>query len=242
MLYLAGIGISKGDISLKALEAVKKADLVYFENYTSIIDYNLEEFLGKKIIYADREMVESGEEIIKNSKSKNVAFLVVGDIFSATTHISLYLDAKKNNIKTKIIHGISILTVVSNTGLSLYNFGKVSSIPFENENVETPYRILEQNKGMHTLFLLDLDPKNKNFMKFNEGLKYLLKLEKKFNKNLIKNDSLCIACCGIGTEKEKILVGKAEKIINKKIDVFPQCLIIPGKLHFIEEEALKRFK
>src|SRR3989344_2231290 len=191
MLYLIGIGLSEGDISLKAVEAIKKCDLVYFENYTSIIDYDIEKFLKKKIILADRELVENSEEIINNSKNKNVAFLVPGDVFSATTHINLYLEAKKNNIKTEIIHGISILTAVSNTGLSLYNFGKVTSIPFENKNVETPYKVLEENKNLHSLILLDLDPENNKFMTFNDALGYLLRLEKKYKKNLIKNDASC---------------------------------------------------
>lgn len=242
MLYLIGIGLSKGDISLKAVEAIKKCDLLYYENYTSIIDYDLEKFLKKKIILADRELVENSDEIIKKSKTKTVGFLVPGDVFSATTHIDLYLEAKKNKIKTEIIHGISILTAVSNTGLSLYNFGKVTSIPFENKNIETPYNVLRQNQPLHTLFLLDLDPKNKKFMSFNEGLEYLLRLEQKFKDNLVKNDTLCVICCGINTEKEKILVGKIKDLINKKIKVYPQCFIIPGKLHFIEEEALKTFK
>jgi len=242
MLYLIGIGLSKGDISLNAIRAIKKCSLVYFENYTSAIDYNLEDFLGKKIIYADRDLVENSEEIIKEAKKKNVAFLVCGDIFSATTHISLYLDAKKEKVKTEVINGISVLNAVLKTGLSLYNFGKISSIPFEHDKVETPYNNLKDNKDMHSLFLLDLNPKENKFMHFNEGLKYLLDMEEKRKKKLISKDGLCIVCCGLNTRKEKILVGKIKNLIKKKINVFPQCFVIPGKLHFIEEEALDNFK
>lgn len=39
-----------------------------------------EELFGKKVIVADRDMVEADDnELIKNSKSSDVALLVVGD-------------------------------------------------------------------------------------------------------------------------------------------------------------------
>ena len=39
-----------------------------------------------------------------------------------------------------------------------------------------------------------------------------------------------------------IFVGSAREVLRQKIKVFPQCLIVPGPLHFIEEEALSRFR
>src|SRR3989344_7537979 len=109
-LYFIGIGLNdEKDISLKGLELVKKADFVYLENYTSKLNCNLnylEELYGKKIILADRKLVEMDAEktILKQAKDQEVAFLVVGDVFSATTHMDLYLRAKKLGIKTRIIH------------------------------------------------------------------------------------------------------------------------------------------
>ena len=101
MLYLIGIGLrDEKDISLKGLEAVKKADVVYLENYTSKLSCSvedLEKLYGKKIITANRELVEqkAEEAILKNAQTKNVAFLVIGDVFGATTHVDLMLRAKK---------------------------------------------------------------------------------------------------------------------------------------------------
>ena len=108
MLYLIGIGLNnEKDISLNGLEAVKKADVVYLENYTSKLSCSvadLEELYEKKIILADRELVEqkAEETILKDAQNKNVAFLVIGDVFGATTHVDLMLRAKKLNIKVKI--------------------------------------------------------------------------------------------------------------------------------------------
>src|SRR3989338_7555636 len=104
-LHFIGLGLgNEKDITLNGLEAVKKCDLVYLENYTSILNCSkedLEKFYGKKIILANRHMVEADDnDIIRNAKTKNVAFLVIGDVFGATTHVDLLLRAKKEGIKT----------------------------------------------------------------------------------------------------------------------------------------------
>ncbi|HIH25711.1 MAG TPA: diphthine synthase, partial [Nanoarchaeota archaeon] len=82
MLYIIGIGLgNEKDISINGLESVRSCDVVYLENYTSKLMFkieDLEKLTGKKIILADRELVESGEEILKNANEKNVALLVKG--------------------------------------------------------------------------------------------------------------------------------------------------------------------
>jgi len=165
-LNFIGIGLNdEKDISVKGLEIVKKADFVYLENYTSKLNCNLnylEQLYGKKIILADRKLVEIDAEktILEEAKTKEVTFLIVGDVFSATTHMDLFLRAKKSGIKTKIVHNASVLTAIGITGLQIYKFGKTTSIPFESENVEVPYDILKQNQenSLHTMFILALKP------------------------------------------------------------------------------------
>ena len=65
-LNLIGLGLNdEKDITLKGLELVKKADFVYLENYTSKLNCNLsylEKLYGKKIILADRKLVEMDAE------------------------------------------------------------------------------------------------------------------------------------------------------------------------------------
>ena len=82
----------------------------------------------------------------------------------------------------------------------LYNFGKTASIPFNNEQIETPYNVLNDNLsiGLHTLFLLDLKS-SFEFMNFKEGINYIIKIENKQRLNLINNDSKVIICAGLGT-------------------------------------------
>ena len=239
MLYLIGIGLgNEKDISLNGLDAVKKADKIYLDNYTSELNCSikdLEKIYGKKIGLADRKFVEDGRQILKYAKKGNVALLIIGDVFSATTHIDLFLRAKKENIKVKVIHGSSIISAVGVTGLQLYNFGKIASIPFNNVNIKAPVEIFKVNKknGMHTLFLLDLD--QDRFLTIKEACEYLIN-------NGVNEKTKAIGCAMIGSEKQIIKYSNLTRL--KEIDFWdaPYCLIIPGKLHFMEEEALDLWK
>jgi diphthine synthase len=243
MLYLIGIGLNnEKDISLKGLEAVKKSDVVYLENYTSKLSCSvkdLEKLYGKKIILADRKLVEQKAEdiILNDSKTKDVAFLIIGDVFGATTHVDLMLRAKKAGINVKIIHNSSILTAVGVVGLELYKYGKTTSIPFENKDVKAPIEVINQNKknGLHTLVLLDLNPEQDKFMTINEALEYLVKKG-------LKEELKVVGCAGIGSDNAEIKYGKIKDIIKNKFTQFPQCLIVPGNLHFMEEEVLELYK
>jgi diphthine synthase len=88
VLYLIGLGLGdEKDITVKGLEAVRRCSHVFLEHYTAILGSvpkeKLEEFYGKKITVADREMVESQAEVIlEHAKEQDVAFLVVGDPFA----------------------------------------------------------------------------------------------------------------------------------------------------------------
>ncbi|HLG24129.1 MAG TPA: diphthine synthase [Candidatus Nanoarchaeia archaeon] len=245
-LYFIGLGLSnEKDITVNGLEAVKKCDIVYLEYYTSVLNTTkekLEEFYGKKIILAPRQKVESdNNEIIDNAKTKNVAFLVAGDAMAATTHIDLMLRAKKEKIRCHVIHNASIINAVGITGLQLYKFGKTTSIPMENENVESPYDALKDNLslGMHTLFLLDLKPDENKFMTINDAIRYLLKVELKRNNKIFTEKTLCIGLARVGSESQLIKAGTAKELVKHDFGKPVHCLIVPGKMHFMEEEALK---
>ena len=237
MLYLIGIGLGKKSISLEGFEIAKKCKKIYLENYTSVIEDGVEK-LFNKIIKVDRDFVEKKiESIFEEAKNGDIAFLVVGDVYSASTHIDIYLRAKKKNIPVKVINGVSILTAVGIIGLSLYNFGKVISIPFDNKNIKSPYEayLINKKNSFHTLFLLDLDPKNNKFLSIKEACYYLIE-------NGLKKDTMAVGCARLGFENFKIKTGNLEALKKEDFGKPPYCLIIPGKMHFIEEEALKLWK
>ena len=242
-LYIIGIGLGdEKDITLKGLEAVKGADTIYLETYTSFLTNasikDLEKFYKKEIIEADRNLVENeAETILKDAKTKNVAFLVVGDALSATTHKDLKQRAEKLKIDVKVIPNNSIFTAIAVTGLDLYKFGRTTTIPFENKNVTSPYEVIQNNlkNNLHTLILLDLDVENKKTMTFAEGIAYLLQQG-------LKKDQLAVGCAQLGSNKPIIQAATADKLKELKVNKYPQCLIIPSKLHFMEEEALEEYK
>jgi diphthine synthase len=238
-LYMIGIGLNdEKDISVKGLEAVKKCPKVFLESYTSILSVpvsKLEEFYGKKIIPANRDMVEKNSDEILSGE--DAAFLVIGDVFSATTHVDLMLRAKEKNIEVKVIHNASVVSAVGVTGLEVYKFGKTTSIPFENENVKTPVEVLEGNQklGLHTLFLLDLRPDEDKFLTIKDAAEYLIKKG-------VDENKLAVGCARIGSDNSVIKSGKLKDLNDIDFGRPPYCLVIPGKLHFMEEEALKLYQ
>ncbi|MFH1972255.1 MAG: diphthine synthase [archaeon] len=241
MLNIIGIGLNdEKDITLKGLELVKNSDSIYLENYTSKLQVpkeKLEELYGKEIKLVERAFVESGEELIAEAKEKNVSLLVIGDPFSATTHLSLLQQAQ--NIEVNIIGNASVLTAVGIVGLELYKYGKTTSIPFHNENVEAPYEVIKNNKPLHTLCLLDLAPKEDKFMEAKEAINFLLNIESKRKENVLTEDTKVIVCAQLGSKEPTIIYTEAKNV--KEIKKYPQCLIIPGDLHFVEEEFLNKF-
>jgi len=249
-LYMIGIGLwDEKDITVKGLEAVKQCDKVFLESYTSKLGVGvdkLEKFYGKKIILADRTLVEknSDEIIIIAAKNSRVAFLVIGDVFSATTHTDLYLRAKKENIDMIIINNASVLNAVGIVGLELYKYGKTTSIPFHNSNVEAPYDVIKQNRKnkLHTLCLLDIDAEKKKYMNIKEAIEYLLRVEDKRKEKIFTNKTLCIGVARLGSEKPKIVYASAEELLKVDFGEPLHSLIVPGELHFIEEEAIKQWK
>src|SRR3989338_534138 len=246
MLYLIGLGLGdEKDLTLNSLDVIKNCSFVYLENYTSFLVFDvkkLESLIGKNVILAEREFVETSDEMINNALNSDVAFLVKGDVFSATTHVDLFLRAVHHGIRCSVLHNSSVLTAVSDTGLSLYKFGRVVSIPFDYNNVYSSYETFSSNGDSHTLFLLDLKPSENKFMNFKDGFNYLLNKSGERNDSRIGLDTMCVVCAALGTDKAVIKYGKICDLLNFNIDAYPQCIIIPGKTHFVEEEVLNLFR
>jgi diphthine synthase len=248
-LYMIGIGLwDEKDITVKGIEAIKLCKKVFLETYTSKLGVSierLEKFHGKKIILADRNMVEKHNyEILEPAKQEGVAFLVVGDVFSATTHTDLYLTAIKEGINVIVINNASILNVVGIVGLELYKYGKTTSIPFHNKDVEAPYDVIKQNKKnkLHTLLLLDIDAEHNKYMTIKEAIEYLLRVEDKRKEKVFTRITTCVGVARLGSEKPKIISGTAEQLLKADFGEPLHSLIVPGDLHFVEEDAIKQWK
>ncbi|XP_954151.1 diphtine synthase, putative [Theileria annulata] len=185
VLSIVGLGLGDvEDITIKGFKAIKDADIVYLEIYTSFLinsdKHKLEEYYGKEIKEVDRIFVEEQNDTLLNeAKDKNVALLIAGDPFRypltplsslttypyiyypyATTHVEIYYKAMNSGINVNVIHNASILNSVGITGLQLYRFGETVSIPFFEENWK-PFSFYDKimqnyNNNLHTLCLLDI--------------------------------------------------------------------------------------
>lgn len=233
MLYLIGLGLSEKDISLKAIDAIKECDRVFVEFYTNRgSKEEIEKLTGKEIEILEREKVES-DFLINEAKKSKIALLVSGDCLTATTHIELFSDAKKNEIDVEVIHGTTIFTAVSETGLQLYKFGRVTTLMKEGDYLpESPYDVIIKNRknGLHSLVLLNVE------MDIPEGLDILKELEEKKKENLFKEK--IVLCSELG-RNSAIDYNKLDELdIDSFKGKIPACIIIPGELNFKEEEVL----
>jgi len=211
MLYLIGLGLNEKGISNEGFEVISRCKKVYLETYTINFPYNpkyLEELFQKRIEFLDRKEVES-ERLIKEAKKEDVCLLIYGSPLFATTHTALILDCNKAKVKTKVIHSASVLDSISETGLQLYKFGKISSMPKWQKNF-TPDSFLDfviQNKsiGAHSLILIDIG------LQFNEAIKQLILSCK--NKNFFIEK--LVVCSLLGTNKSKIFYSNIKNITNR---------------------------
>jgi len=233
MLYLIGLGLNENGISLEGISALKKCEKVYLENYTVDFPYpfvELEKVVKKKIISLNRDEVES-DRIVKEAKKENIALLIYGSPLTATTHITIIEDAKKQKVKYQVIYGASIFDAIAETGLQIYKFGKIASIPKWQKNF-TPnsfMEIVKENKKInsHSLMLIDIG------LDLKDALEELEKSAKDFDLKLEK----ILVCSRLGTDDKKIIYDEIKNLKNKIVKK-PYCLIIPGKLHIVEEEVL----
>lgn len=247
-IIFVGLGMSKPeDMSVKALDALRNSDKIFAEFYTSMLIEasieDLEQFIGKEIIVLKRSDVEERDIIIEEAAEHTVSFVTAGDPMSATTHVDIRLRAEEKGIKTSLIHGVSIFTACAAAfGLQPYKFGRAVTIPFPEPGFSPTspyYNILENyERGLHTLILLDIKADEKRYMTADIAMQWLLDVEDKECKNLITKDSLICAAARIGSSNQKIVAGNPMTVLSCDLGSPLHCLVLPGKLHFMEAESL----
>jgi len=186
---------------------------------------------------------KEGREILQAARRGTAAFLVPGDPLIATTHVDLRIRAEKEGIRTRVIHGSSIISaVIGLSGLQNYKYGRSVSIPFPEEGFisETPYKVIVENrkKGLHTLCFLDIKSEEERYMTVKEGLEALLEVEKRMRKGVITQETLVVGFARAGSKEPRVKAGYVRELVNCEFGAPPHTLVFPGKLHFMEAEAL----
>ncbi|KFD48375.1 hypothetical protein M514_10727 [Trichuris suis] len=290
MLYLIGLGLGgPDDLTLRGLQAGRRCSKLYFELYTSLLPdgqdlSQLEDHFGKEILLCDRELLESGsgkviaktlaevesffpieEQIFEEAKNEDVGILVIGDPLGATTHCSLYLQAKEYHIPVEVIHNASVLSAVGCCGLQLYNFGQTVSIVFWTAEYkpESFFDKIEINlrNGLHTLCLLDLKVKERSveniirdrkiyepprFMLANEAARILLEIverrRKMGNPTVLQSSTRCIGLARIGWHSQQIVCRSLKDMCHVDLGPPVHSVAIVGQTHDLEDSMLSLWK
>lgn len=244
MLVLIGSGLGGfRDLTLRALEYIREADFIYMEMYTSLFSLPQEEFrevTGRDFTPLSRAEVEEGDVVLEAARRGTAVLITVGDPLTATTHVDLLVRARREGIKTLVLHNASVLTAVPGLlGLQHYKFGRTVSIPRPQGNFfpTSYYDHIEMNRkmGLHTLLLLDLNPP----MTANEAMSLLMEVERRVKRGVIAPDMLICVVARAGSEEPIVRAGPLRDLMEEDFGPPPHSLVIPGPLHFMEEEALR---
>ena len=246
MLTIIGLGLGgPNSTTMDGIIALSLSEHIFYETYTSPIHQDTLEWIElksqKKPIHLSRSQVEEPEELIELAKVANVALLVVGDSLSATTHVSLLLECKKNNVETNVIHNASVLTAVAGVlGLQHYNFGPVATLVLPEGNYKplSPIDKIKANlkNENHTLVLLDIkadDPEAEpTYMTASQAAKQMIEA------GIDEKKKVAVAA-RVGREDQELWYGKLKYLANRDLGKEPHSIVVPAKLHFTEREFLE---
>ena len=251
MLALVGIGLDAKDISIKALEFLKNAQIVYADTYTSITGSESLKYIsdatGKEIIPISRShMEEKLADTIKDASRLDVAILVIGDPLVATTHHIILDEAASRGIETRVFHSSSIFSAgIGESGLDIYKFGPTTTIPFWSEHYKpTSFMdVIARNLANkeHTLVLFDLNSPTGTAPMSIEQAKQIINMADK--EGILAPEKKVLILADIGRASQSIKYIEFSKIPSLARDLSGRMLsmIVPSQMSFAEEESVKRF-
>jgi len=213
-------------------------------------------------------MVESAsDDILKDAHDEDVAFLVVGDPFGATTHTDLVLRARSRHIPVSSIPNASILSAIGATGLQLYNFGQTISMVFFTETWKPAsfYDRVRENRniGLHTLVLLDIKVKEQSlenmargrkiyepprYMTVGQCARQMLEIEEMKRGDgegsVYGEESLAIGAARVGGKTEKFVSGtlkqlcEADEVLGGPLH---SLVLLGTRTHELESEYVREY-
>ena len=200
---------------------------------------------------AKRWMVEDGARILKEAESRNVVLLSYGDPLVATTHAELLCRAARQGIGTRVIHASSApSSVVGQCGLHHYKMGRMATVMRDPKSMTTPYYTIYKNliERCHTMLLLEYDREGTEldgpgdfFLEPADALRMLLNAEEGQQRGVVYGDTYAIVASrvGFGDRQQRIVAGKVSSLVAREgFGSPPHSVIIPGRLHFTEADAL----
>ena len=75
-----------------------------------------------------------------------------------------------------------------------------------------------------------------------EAISQLLQIQEKRTEKIFTSDLMIVGCARLGSDNFTIKYGKVQELQNNDFGKPLHCLIVPGKLHFMEEDMLGLWK
>jgi diphthine synthase len=252
MSELVFIGLGLHDelgMSLRGQREAKSCDILLSEFYTSAMPGldlgNLKALVGKEVVVLSRKAVEEDAEqtILSKARTGKVGLLIPGDPMVATTHVDLRLRALKAGIKTRIIHAASVTSAAAGaTGLQSYKFGRSVTVPasWQGDLPESIYTSIRNNLGwgLHSLVLLEINAESETYVTIQSALKQLLAFSQREPDPAINSNTLVIGIARLEAPDMIVRASSISEILQGEFGGPPYALVFPGRLHFIEAEAL----
>ncbi len=252
VLVLAGLGTSLDYASIKLLDELSTADVVLVEAYTSIaVGYTYERLrrmcLGELRYVSRRDLEEDYEWIIEMARNRKVVILVAGDPLTATTHISLLIEAKRKGVDVDVVLGVSgVYASITQSYLQVYRFGRIVTLTYpEKEYIPyTTVEVVRENleRNLHTLVLLDIRFDEGRAMRINEAVELLLRIEEEYckanNCEQVLDKVIGVGVARAATPDTLVKADLLPKLKNYNFPPPPHSLIVVAKPHPMELEAL----
>jgi diphthine synthase len=245
MLTFVGLGLYDEDsVTLRGQNAIRAADTVFAECYTSVLAgttlERLESAHDVTIEVRNRAGVEENPEpILAAAERDSTVFLTGGDPMVSTTHVDLRLRAADRDIETRIVHGTTAQTAASSlTGLQNYRFGKATTLPFPEVHPTDglPQSVLDvvsenRKRNLHTLVYLDIDPDADRYLHGPAAAERLADRH--------RADALGVIVARAGSADPTVRADRLDRLATADVGPPLHLLVLPADLHDLEAEALE---
>lgn len=250
-LWFVGLGLDdERGLSRRALEVLRRCE-PFAEQYTAASApgalERLAAELGRPIAQLGREQLEAETPVLAAlARAPEVALIVVGDPFAATTHVALRLAAERAGHTWRYLPNASILVAAAGfLGLMPYRFGRTVSLPFPAPGFapRSPLEQIEGNRArdLHTLVLLDLEPARGRFLRAEEALARLRELDP--DGRVLADTDLVAVAARVGRDDAAGFAGPFGELRGGAFGPPMHAVVVPApRLHFEEEAALAAFR
>ncbi len=248
-LLLVGMGVHGAlGLPVGAVEELRRCDQVLLDSYTSPVDQaraleDLRSVLGVEVRAASREELEDVRRVLSAASRGCVGLIVPGDVFAATTHDALRQEAIRLGIQVRVWHSSSIIvSALGRVGLHVYKLGFVGTLV--SGPPQAAYRAYfgvtsALRNSQHSLLLLQHDPRTGEGVDVGEGLRALEEAEKSWRLGTFGPDRVIIVASRLFSASESVRVLRLEEALGADFGEHPHTIIVPGRLHYTEEELLR---